>query len=163
MAEGLHLARWFRRVAPIPGATFWWSFLFGRRGGCVNYVRVKPHILFVDDEAPIRELLALYFRKRGYKVTTAICSSDALKLVAQGAFQLAILDVDIAGENGLELLTALKARHADLPVIMFTGLKTDEDLLAKSMALGADAFMRKTDSLHELFGEVQRFALAPSG
>jgi len=45
---------------------------------------------------------------------------------------------------------------------MFTGLKTDEDLLAKSMALGADAFTRKTDSLHDLFGEVQRFAPAPS-
>lgn len=125
-------------------------------------MRVKPHILFVDDEAPIRELLTLYFRKRGYEVTTAVCSADALRLVAQGAFQLAILDVDIAGENGLELLTALKARNVTLPVIMFTGLKTDEDLLAKSLASGADGFMRKTDSLHDLFAAVQRFAPAPA-
>lgn len=125
-------------------------------------MRVKSHILFVDDEAPIRELLALYFRKRGYEVTTAVCSADALKLVAEGTFQLAVLDVDIAGENGLELLTALKAKNASLPVIMFTGMKTDEDLLAKSLALGANGFMRKTDSLHDLFGEVQRFAPAPS-
>ena len=123
---------------------------------------VKPHILFVDDEAPIRELLALYFRKRGYEVTTAVCSADALKLVGEGTFQLAVLDVDIAGENGLELLTALKAKNARLPVIMFTGLRTDEDLLAKSLALGADGFMRKTDSLHNLLGEVQRFVPAPS-
>jgi DNA-binding response OmpR family regulator len=125
-------------------------------------MRVKPHILFVDDEAPIRELLALYFRKRGYEVTTAVCSADALKLVAEGVFQLAVLDVDIAGENGLELLTALKARNGTLPVIMFTGMKTDEDLLAKSLARGADGFMRKTDSLHDLFGEVQRFVPAPA-
>lgn len=123
---------------------------------------VKPHILFVDDEAPIRELLALYFRKRGYEVTTAVCSADALKLVADGVFQLAVLDVDIAGENGLELLSTLKAKNAALPVIMFTGLKTDEDLLATSLARGADGFMCKTDSLHDLLGEVQRFVPAPA-
>ena len=83
-------------------------------------MRVKPHILFVDDEAPIRELLALYFRKRGYEVTTAVRSADALKLVAEGAFQLAILDVDIAGENGLELLTTLKAKNASLGCVTFS-------------------------------------------
>lgn len=112
----------------------------------------------MDDEAPIRELLALYFRKRGYEVTTAVTSNEALRLASEGSFQLAILDVDIAGENGLELLTTLKAKHAQLRVIMFTGLASDTQLLAKSMSLGADGFMQKTGSLHELFGEVQRFA-----
>lgn len=122
---------------------------------------MKPHILFVDDEAPIRELLSLYFRKRGYEVTTAVQSTDALRLLEEHAFNLAILDVDLAGENGLELLKTLKAQHPKLPVIMFTGFKTDQDLLSQSMALGADAFMRKTDTLHDLFGEVQRFSPAP--
>jgi len=124
---------------------------------------VKPHILFVDDEAPIRELLALYFRKRGYEVTTAVTSKEALRLAAEGSFQLAILDVGIAGENGLELLTTLKAKHARLPVIMFTGLPSDTELLSKSMSLGADGFMQKTGALHELYGEVQRFAPVPQG
>ena len=123
---------------------------------------VKPHILFVDDEAPIRELLALYFRKRGYEVTTAVTSNEALKLAAAGSFQLAILDVDIAGENGLELLTTLKAQYTQLPVIMFTGLASDTELLAKSKSLGADGFMQKQGSLHELFGAVQRFVPVPS-
>ena len=118
---------------------------------------MKPHILFVDDEAPIREMLSLYFRKRGFDVSAATKSSEALDLIGKSTFSAAILDVDIAGENGLELLTTLKSKQPKLPIIMFTGLKTDEDLLAKSKSLGADGFMRKTDSLHDLFGEVQKF------
>lgn len=120
---------------------------------------MKPHILFVDDAAPIRETLSLYFRKKGYDVTTAVNSAEAIKAAEQGVFTLAILDVDLAGEDGFELLSVLKARYPKLPAIMFTLLNTDEDLLAKATARGADGFMRKTDSLHELFSEVQRVAL----
>lgn len=115
--------------------------------------------MFVDDAAPIRETLSLYFRKKGYDVTTAVNSAEAIKATEQGVFTLAILDVDLAGEDGFELLSVLKARHPKLPAIMFTLLNTDEDLLAKATARGADGFMRKTDSLHELFSEVQRVAL----
>lgn len=102
-------------------------------------------------------MLSLYFRKRGFDVSAATKSSEALDLIGKSTFSAAILDVDIAGENGLELLTTLKSKQPKLPIIMFTGLKTDEDLLAKSKSLGADGFMRKTDSLHDLFGEVQKF------
>jgi DNA-binding response OmpR family regulator len=126
-----------------------------------NQTRVKPHLLFVDDEAPIREMLSLYFCKRGYNVSAATQSAEAFKLTESNAFDAAILDVDIAGENGLELLTSLKAKFPKLPILMFTGLRTDEDLLAKSLSLGADGFMRKTDSLHDLFGQVHKLAPLP--
>jgi DNA-binding response OmpR family regulator len=118
---------------------------------------VKPRILFVDDEAPIREMLSLYFQKKGWEVTAATDCAGALAAVEQTPFAVAILDVDIAGENGLELLSALKTRHPKLPVIMFTGLNSEENLLVQAMERGADGFMRKTDSLHELYAEVQRF------
>ena len=122
---------------------------------------MKPHILFVDDEAPIREMLSLYFRKQGWDVTAATRSAEAIRLVGENSFNIAILDVDIAGENGLELLTALKSRFPKLPIIIFTGLGADEEILAKSIALGADGFMGKTESLHSLFNEVQRIARPP--
>jgi two-component system, OmpR family, response regulator len=137
------------------------NFCFRIAFWCDNKGHVKPHILFVDDEAPIRELLALYFRKRGYDVTTAVTSKEALTLASTSSFHLAILDVDIAGENGLELLTTFKAQYVKMPVIMFTGLASDTELLAKSKSLGADGFMQKQGSLHELFGEVQRFVPVP--
>ncbi|MSU57142.1 MAG: response regulator [Pedosphaera sp.] len=119
---------------------------------------MKPHLLFVDDEAPIREMLSLYFHKRGYEVSTATESAEAVRLAEGNTFSAAILDVDIAGENGLALLTLLKAKYPKLPIIMFTGFDTNEDLLAKAMSLGADGFMRKTESLHDLLGIVERYA-----
>jgi DNA-binding response OmpR family regulator len=117
---------------------------------------MNPHILFVDDEAPIRELLSLYFRKKGYDVTPAVTGSDAMEAADQSAFDLAILDVNLAGENGLELLDFFKVNHPKLPVIMFTGLTGDDTLLDKAMARGANGFMCKTQPLDDLLAEVQR-------
>ena len=82
---------------------------------------MTPHILFVDDEAPIREMLSLYFRKKGFTVTAAVTGQEAMELADQETFNLAILDVNLAGENGLELLGFMKSNHPELPVIMFTG------------------------------------------
>jgi len=119
-------------------------------------VRVTPHILFVDDEAPIREMLSLYFRKKGFTVTAAVTGQEAMELVDQVGFNLAILDVNLAGENGLELLGFMKSNHPALPVIMFTGYESDPDLLEKALAGGASGFMRKSESLDSLFAEVRK-------
>ena len=117
---------------------------------------MSPHILFVDDEAPIRELLSLYFRKKGCTVTAAVNSKEAKQLMEQNQFSLAILDVDLAGENGLDLLSSIKAKCPQLPVIIFTGLNHDEALLEQALAAGANGFMTKTGSLDALYAEVQR-------
>jgi len=116
---------------------------------------VTPHILFVDDEAPIRELLSLYFRKKGWDVTTAVTAGEARALAAQTAFTLAILDVELAGENGLELLGFFKSNYPNLPVIIFTGQSIDE-LAEKALAQGAAGIMKKTESLNALYAEVCR-------
>ena len=116
---------------------------------------MNRHILFVDDEAPIRELLSLYFRKKGLQVTTAMTNGQAKELAAQVPFTLAILDVNLAGENGLDLLSFFKTNYPQVPVIVFTGL-TGQDLVDKAMAEGASGFMRKTEPLDALFTEVCR-------
>jgi DNA-binding NtrC family response regulator len=116
---------------------------------------VKAHILFVDDEAPIRELLSLYFRKKGLEVTTAMTGQQAREIVAVQPISLAILDVNLAGENGLELLGFFQSHYPQVPVIIFTGL-TGQDMVEKAMAAGAKDFMRKSDSLEELFNVVRR-------
>ena len=112
-------------------------------------------ILFVDDEAPIRELLSLYFRKKGLNVTTAMTAQQARELAAKVPFTLAIVDVNLAGENGLELLGFFKSNYPQVPVIIFTGL-TGQDLVDKALASGASGFMRKTEPLDALFTEVSR-------
>jgi len=122
---------------------------------------VNPHILFVDDEAPIREMLSLYFRKKGLQVTTAVTASEATKLAGEIPFSLAILDVELAGENGLDLLSSFKRNYPNLPVIIFTGLDGDEGLMEEARARGANGFMRKTEPLGHLFAEVQRHLPKP--
>jgi len=122
---------------------------------------VNPHILFVDDEAPIREMLSLYFRKKGLQVTAAVTSSEATKLAGEIPFSLAILDVELAGENGLDLLSFFKRNHPHIPVIIFTGMDGVEELVEEARARGANGFMRKTESLDHLFAEVQRHLPTP--
>lgn len=116
---------------------------------------VKAHILFVDDEAPIRELLSLFFRKKGLQVTTAVNAQQAREIAAQTPVSLAILDVNLAGENGLHLLSFFRSTYPQTPVILFTGL-TGQDLVEKARAGGACDFMSKTDSLDALFQTVCR-------
>lgn len=118
-----------------------------------NTAAMVPHILFVDDEAPIRELLSISFRKKGWNVTTAVTTADARAMAAKFPFTLAILDVHLAGDNGLELLDFLKTNYPNMPVIIFTGL-TDEDLVDKALAKGASGFMLKSESLNGLYLEV---------
>lgn len=122
---------------------------------------MKPHILFVDDEAPIRELVSVYFRKKGYEVATATTGEEAMELADQGPYDVAILDIDLAGENGLELLAYFRTNFPKLPVIMFTGLSGEEDLLQQALARGAHGFMCKTDSLENLLSAVQPYAPKP--
>jgi len=117
---------------------------------------VKPHILFVDDEPPVREMLALYFRKKSFDVTTAVTIKEAMESMDKCRYDAAILDVNLAGENGLELLSSIREKHAKLPVIMFTAMGEDQALLDQAMAAGADGFMCKTQTLDALFNEVCR-------
>ena len=101
-------------------------------------------------------MLSLFFRKKGFIVTTAITCDQARELVRQTPFNLAILDIGLAGENGLDLLKAFKKEYPKLPVIIFTGQEPDDALIQQVRAGGADGFMRKTEPLSDLFTEVQK-------
>jgi len=117
---------------------------------------MSPRILFVDDEAPIRELLALFFRKKGFEVSTSLNAHEARKFVETSTFDLAIVDVNLAGENGLELLGFFKTSYPKMPVVIFTGMADDDDLVQKALRAGASGFMRKTESLESLYQEVRK-------
>ncbi len=117
---------------------------------------MSHHILFVDDEVPIRETLSLYFKKKGFAVTTAESGTESIRLAETTPFDLVILDINLGGENGLELLGLFKGKYPKVPVVMFTSSGSDPALLQEAMARGADAYMSKTESLEKLTKEVQR-------
>jgi CheY-like chemotaxis protein len=135
---------------------FIWLLLAFHRGRGKS-LAMNRRILFVDDETAILEMLSVFFRDKGYDITSARSAHEAMALADQGFYDLTILDINLAGENGLELLGYFRANFPKLPVVMFTGLAED-DLLDQAMARGASGFMKKTDSLTDLLAAVQVYA-----
>lgn len=117
---------------------------------------MSHHILFADDDVPIRETLSLYFKRMGFAVTTAANGAESIRLAEETPFDLVILDIDLGGENGLELLGVFKQKYPQTPVVMFTSLGYDPALMKEATAKGADAFKSKTESLDTLCKEVSR-------
>ncbi len=123
-------------------------------------VSMSQHILVVDDEAQIRELLAVYLSKQGYDVSTAASSVETLRLVDESPIDLVVLDIGLAEEDGLKLLPTIKARRPNLRVVMLTGMGFVEELLQEANQKGADGYVSKVLPLEELLLAIQR-ALQP--
>jgi DNA-binding NtrC family response regulator len=117
---------------------------------------MKEHILVVDDEAPIRDLLSSYFSKHDYQVSTAASAGEALRMVEDRAVQLVILDVLLADTDGLETLARIKKTRPKLPVIIMTGIGFDEELLQEAVQKGASGYVSKTLPLDQLLMEAHR-------
>jgi DNA-binding response OmpR family regulator len=118
---------------------------------------VQPHVLFVDDEAPIRDLLALFFQKKGCQVTPVATISQAKELLAETHFHVAIIDLNLAGEDGMELFGYIKTKWSELPVVIFTGMNLSQDMLKKALAGRVAAVVRKTEPMGNLYAEVSKY------
>jgi DNA-binding response OmpR family regulator len=117
---------------------------------------MKQRILVVDDEPQIRDMLSLYFSRHDYQVSVAANSTEALRAASAGDFDVAVLDIGLAEEDGLKLLENLKAKYPELRVIMLTGMGFVEDLLEEAHRKGADGYVSKVLPLDELLLAVQK-------
>ncbi len=103
---------------------------------------MKPKILIVDDEKPLRDTLARWL-KPSYDCLVASNATEALDLIrANNDLALLITDVKMPGEDGVELLKKAKEAKADLPVVLLTAYGT-VDLAVEAMKDGADDFFQK--------------------
>ncbi|SMC79759.1 response regulator transcription factor [Sporomusa malonica] len=110
------------------------------------------HILVVDDEPEISDIIRLYLTKEGFLVTTATAGSQAIELARQQAFDLAILDIILPEIDGLSLARQLR-QTTDLPVIFLSCKSEEEDKIA---GLGiADDYVTKPFSPGELVARVK--------
>ena len=80
----------------------------------LNGSAMKQHILIVDDEDQIRELLSLYLTRHGYEVSTARTSAQTLQIIEKTLVNIVVLDISLADEDGMGLLSAIKARHPEV-------------------------------------------------
>jgi DNA-binding response OmpR family regulator len=112
-----------------------------------------PCILVVDDEIYITELLERILEGEGYDVTIANNGQTALVAVDNEVPDLAILDINMPGINGYEVLERIRKRH-DIPVIMLTAI-LEASAVDKSIGLGADDYIRKPFRSRELVARVK--------
>lgn len=112
-----------------------------------------PHLLVVDDDQRIRELLGRYLHNNGFRVTTAESAEAARGCMRGLTFDLVILDVMMPGESGLELAKGLKS-ISPVPICMLTALADAEDRIA-GLETGVDDYMTKPFEPRELLLRVQ--------
>jgi DNA-binding NtrC family response regulator len=99
-------------------------------------------ILVVDDEAPVREVLAEYFATEGYAIETAGGGVEALTAVRGGRVDLVLLDVRMPGLDGVQVLRRIRELDEHVPVIMVTA-NEDVALAKETLKLGAFDYVAK--------------------
>ena len=122
------------------------------------------HILVVDDDQRIRDLLARYLFENGFRVTTAIDAATARACMRGLAFDVVILDVMMPGESGLDLARGLKA-ISNVPICMLTARAEPEDRI-EGLEVGVDDYVAKPFEPRELLLRLQNIlkrGRGPSG
>jgi len=108
-----------------------------------------PHILVVDDELSMREILEVLLTKEGYKVSFAEDGSKAISMIEKTGFDLLLCDIRLGDIAGLDVLKAAKARKPDAVVIMISAYATTEAAV-EAMNQGAYDFVPKPFDNEEL-------------
>ena len=112
-------------------------------------------VLVVDDEEPLRRLLKNELTRKGYTVAVAAEGGEALRLLAQAAFDVVLLDVVMPGMDGLSLMKKLKEDGGAPPIIVLTGKATVETAV-EAMKNGAYDYLTKPYKLEELVIVIDR-------
>ena len=110
------------------------------------------HVLVVDDDGEIRQLVAKFLRNHGHRVTTARDGREMRQALETAVFDLIILDVMLPGANGFDLCRELRKTSA-IPIVMLTARGTDVDRIV-GLEIGADDYLAKPFNPRELLARV---------
>jgi two-component system OmpR family response regulator len=113
----------------------------------------QPHLLIVDDDREIRDLLQRFLAKHGFRVDTAGDGRAMQRLLDNGRFDLVVLDLMLPGEDGLAICRRLRATTR-LPIIMLTALAEETDRII-GLELGADDYLAKPFNPRELLARIR--------
>ena len=113
----------------------------------------SPHILVVDDDREIRDLTARFLRKHGFRVDDAANGREMDERLANGIYDLIVLDLMMPGEDGLSICRRLRAETA-IPIIMLTALGEDTDRIV-GLEMGADDYLPKPFNPRELLARIK--------
>ena len=113
----------------------------------------KPHILVVDDDTRLRELLKSFLSRNGFRVSTASHAAEARQRLSALDFDLIVLDVMMPGETGLDFAAELR-RTDDVPILMLTAMGETKHRIA-GLEKGVDDYLGKPFEPRELLLRIQ--------
>ena len=113
-----------------------------------NLERMGIHLLIVDDDDRIRDLLKAFLSQKGFRISVAANAMAARKMMETLEFDLIVLDVMMPGENGFELTKSLR-QVKTIPIILLTARGESEDRI-KGLSVGADDYLTKPFEPEEL-------------
>jgi DNA-binding response OmpR family regulator len=122
---------------------------------------MQAHLLVVEDDPEMRDLLRKVIEKEGYAVSVAPGAREALALLSQARIDLVITDLVMPGEGGLEILRVIQEENLVLPVIIITAFG-DWGSYSRALEMGAAAYISKPLRMAELIAAIHA-ALAGRG
>ena len=122
---------------------------------------MSAHLLIVEDDPEMRDLLRKVLEKEGYRISVAGDGREATTSLSRKPFDLVVTDLLMPDDGGLELLRAIRQTHPTLPVIIITAFG-DWGSYSRALELGAAAFISKPLKMAELIAAIQT-ALAGRG
>ena len=120
-----------------------------------------PHILVVDDDREIRDLLSKFLERQGMRVTAAKDAKEARKLWPLGRYHLVVLDLMMPGESGLDFARWVRGQ-GETPIVMLTAMAEETDRIV-GLELGADDYLGKPFNPRELLARIRAVLRRVSG
>jgi two-component system, OmpR family, response regulator len=117
---------------------------------------MKKHILAIDDESDIRDLLREVLTIKGYRVSTAGTAEQAKKMLKEDPAQLIILDFQIEQGDGFVLIEDIKRLAPNIPILLLTGSFFDRDVVREIIEKKVTRYLDKTESLSTIVAEIER-------
>ena len=115
---------------------------------------LRPRVLIIDDEAAIRESLEILLELEGFVVEVAPDGEKGLQTLEESVFDLVLLDLALPGQSGFQILQTIRARHANLPVVMITAYGTVQNVV-EAMHYGANNFIQKPWDNEKLLADIR--------
>jgi DNA-binding response OmpR family regulator len=112
-----------------------------------------PHILAIDDDAAMRNLIGTYLAENDLRVTTVATGAEMAAVLAANAIDLVVLDLRLEGEDGLQLARQLR-EDGQTPIIIVSGRQTEADRVM-ALELGADDYLTKPFGPRELLARIR--------
>ena len=115
-------------------------------------------VLLIDDEVRYTDALAKRLDRRGLSVSTVDGGEQALEVMAGCPVDVVLLDMKMAGMDGIKTLSAIKRRHPEVEVVMLTA-HADTDIVISSLAMGAFDYLMKPADVDELVRKIEDAAI----